>query len=39
MKSADVSSFLQQLDSGLNDDGKWSKISDDLTHPCRAIAV
>ena len=37
MKNADVSTFLEQLDRGLNDDGKWSKIFDDLMHPCRAI--
>ena len=39
MKMADVSIFLEKSDGGLNDDGKRSKIFDDLMDACRAIAV
>ena len=38
MKSEDVSTFLEESDSGLNDDLKLSKIFDDLMDPCIAIA-
>ena len=39
MRNTDVSTFLENSVCGLNDDGKWSEIFDDMMHNGRAIEV